>query len=222
MKKTFTLILAVAAILFSSCKKDSKKIPANSATYDSYFPLTASSTWKYLVTEADGSDTLTVILTGATTVINGKTYYAANSVYQKMGGSIGYFFGANHLYGSISSNQAVNLTIEFQFLNDNTAAGYSWISSPTENGLVNGVPARAVNTIKEVNISKTVGGKTFNNVIHTEVDLQYNYGAGYESSAVYEFYFAKEVGMIENLTVISGSIYEKESIISYNIAPALL
>ena len=184
--------------------------------------MASASTWKYLVTGASGIDTLTVKFTGATTVINGKTYYNANSIYQKMGGSIGYFFGANHLYGTISSNAAAGLTIEFQFLNDTTAAGHSWISSPTANGLVNGVPARTVNTIKEVNISKTVGGITFKNVIHTEIDLQYDYGGGYESSAVYEFYFAKGVGMIENATIISGNIYEMESIINDDPAPAVL
>lgn len=222
MKKTYTLILAVAAIFISSCKKDSKKIPANNSTYNSYFPLTSASTWKYLVTGAGVNDTLMVQLIGAATAINGKVYYNTNSMYQKMGSSVGYFFRSNHLYGSNSSNAAAGLTIEFQFLNDTAAAGRNWISSPTVNGLVNGVHARTVNTIKEVNISKTVGGKIFNNVIHTEVDLQYNYGAGYESSALYEFYFAKGVGMIENETIIAGNIYEMESIINDDRTPAAL
>lgn len=222
MNKTFTLILVIAAIFISSCKKDSKKNMAASSTYNDYFPLTANSTWKYLVTGAGGSDTLTVKLTGPATVIGKKIYYNTNSMYQKIGGSVGYFFRANHLYGSNSSNATAGLTIEFEFLNDTTAAGHSWISLPTVNGLVNDVPARTVNTIKEVNISKTVGRKIFTNVIHTEVDLQYNYGEGYESSAVYEFYFAKGVGMIENSTIISGNIYEKESIISYDIVPVVL
>ncbi|BAU52504.1 hypothetical protein [Mucilaginibacter gotjawali] len=222
MKKTFTLILAVAVIFISSCKKDSKNNPASSSTNNDYFPLTSNSAWKYLVTGAGGSDTLTVKLTGSATVIDGKTYYNTNSMYQKMGTSVGYFFRQNHLYGSNSSNATAGLTIEFEFLNDTAAAGHSWISLPTVNGLVNSVPARTVNTIREVNISKTVGGKIFTNVIHAEVDLQYNYGRGYESSAVYEFYFAKGVGMIENSTFISGNMYETESIISYDISAVLI
>ncbi|MDR3695692.1 hypothetical protein [Mucilaginibacter sp.] len=221
MKKIFTLILAFAALFISSCKKDSKQNPVTNSTDNDYFPLTSNSTWKYLVTGAGGSDTLTVKLGVGATVINGKTYYNTNSMYQKMGGNVGYFFRKNHLYGSNSSNATAGLTIEFEFLNDTTAAGHSWISLPTVNGLLNSVPVRTVNTIKEVNISRTIGGKTFTNVIHAEVDLQYDYGGGYESSAVYEFYFARGIGMIENTTNISGNIYEKESIISYDIAPAL-
>jgi len=222
MKKNLLLIFAATAIFASGCKKDSKKPTTDLSVADSYFPLTSASTWKYAVTGAGGSDTLAVKITGATTLINGKTYYNATSVYQQMGSSIGYFFGANHLYGTRGSNAMAGLTIEFQFLNDTTAAGHKWISSPTETGEVNGVPARTVNTIKEVNASKTVGGKIFSNVIHSRVDLQYNYGSGFESAAIYDFYFAKGVGKIESATTIYGSVYETETIVSYHIAPMLL
>jgi len=221
MKKTFILILAAGTIWMSSCKKDAKKIPAGYSIDDSYIPLTAFSTWSYLVTGTDGNDTLTVKLTGAATVINGKTYYNANSTYRRKGSGAGYFFRANHLYGSLASNTAAGLSVEFEFLNDTTPTGESWISAPTDDGMLNGVPVRTVNTIKEVNVSKRVGDQTFTNVIHSEVNLQYNYGAGYENSAVYEFYFAKGVGMIEKITILSGDIYEMENIVSYNIAHPL-
>ena len=74
-----------------------------------------------------------------------------------------------------------------------------------------------VNTIKEKNTTKVVNGKTFTNVIHTQVDLQYDLGGGFQSVAVYDIYLAKGVGMIESDTSIQGSPYDVSTLTSYSI-----
>jgi hypothetical protein len=222
MNKNLLLVLIVAAAFAGGCKKESKTNPTATTTADSYFPLTSGSTWRYFVTAAGGNDTLAVKMTGATTNINGRTYYRAINTYQKMGSSTGYFFDAGNVYGSGASSAATGLSVEFQFLNDTATVGRSWLSSPTDDGMVNGVAARTLNTIVEKDIGKTIGGETFTGVIHTRVDLQYNYGSGFQSSTVYDFYFAKGVGMIESVTSISGKVYETETIVSYTINPSLL
>ena len=101
--------------------------------------------------------------------------------------------------------------------NDSKAVGDTWTTTPTDNGTISGFPARTVNTIKEKGITKVVNGKTFTDVIHTQVDLQYNLGSGFTSTALYDFYLAKGVGMIETDTSVSGNIYEKETITDYSI-----
>jgi hypothetical protein len=222
MNKNVLLILTVAAIGAGSCKKESNAHAAIDSTADSYFPLTSGSTWKYAVTGAGGNDMLTVKMTGATITINGRTYYKSTNSYQKKGSSTGYFFDASHIYGKGAANTDAGLAIEFKFLNDTAAIGQSWTHSPTDDGMINGIPARTVNTIVEKDIGKTIGGETFTGVIHTRVDLQYNYGSGFQSSAVYDFYFARGVGLIETDTSFSGAVYEKETIVSYAINPSLL
>lgn len=119
------------------------------------------------------------------------------------------------LYCRQSPGYGIN--IELHVGNDTKAAGYSWTTTPTADGLVNGFPARMINTIKEKGISKVINGKTFNNVMHTQVDLQYDVGTGFESYSIYDLYLAKGIGMIESDTGISGTIYDKETILSYNI-----
>jgi hypothetical protein len=104
-----------------------------------------------------------------------------------------------------------------QIFNDAIAAGNSWTSLPTDNGKVNGVPAKTINTIIGLNISKVINGKTFTNMVHTQVDLQYDYGSGYESSAVYDYYLAKGIGMVELDSTFLGSLLETETIVDYTV-----
>jgi hypothetical protein len=156
-------------------------------------------------------------MTGGTTAINGKTYYNATSVSSKSGTSDGYFYAGNHAFSTRGSNAAAGLTIELQLGMDNQAAGYTWTTTPTDGGEINGYPAKTINTIKETNINKTVNGKQFSNVIHTQVDLQYNLGDGFESFAIYDIYLAKGVGMIEMDSQIYDTVVDVQTITDYTI-----
>jgi hypothetical protein len=214
MKKTLSILVIGGALLAAGCSK-SKNNPSPSS--DSYLPVTSGSTWIYNDVIGGANSPLTITMTGAKAVFNGKTYYAATSSSSARGTSTGYFYADNHAYSFRATSAAVSVTVELQMGNDAQNVGYTWTTSPSDNGLIDGVPAQTVNTIKEKNITKVVNGKTFSNVIHTQIDLQYDLGGGFESLAIYDIYLAKGIGMIENDTSISGSPYEVETITDYNV-----
>jgi hypothetical protein len=214
MRNKILMLIISGAMLAAGCSK-SKNNPSPSS--DSYLPVTSGSTWTYNDVVNGSTSQLTVTMTGATTAFNSKTYYNGTSSSTAKGNSTGYFYAANHGYAIRATSAAAGLTIELQMGNDAQAVGYTWTTTPSDNGTVNGVPAQTVNTIKEKNVTKVVNGKTFTNVIHTQVDLQYNLGTGFQSVAIYDFYLAKGVGLIETDTSVSGSPYELQTITNYTI-----
>lgn len=215
MKKILSILILGGAMLIAGCSK--KNNPGPSASADSYLPVSSGSTWTYNDVMGGNTSQLTITMTGATSVINGKTYYTGTSASSTRGTSTGYFYAANHSYSFRATSATASITIELQMGNDEQGVGYSWTTTPTDNGTINGVSAKTVNTIKEKNITKVVNGKTFTNVIHTQVDLQYDLGTGFQSVVTYDIYLAKGVGMIENDTSVSGSPYEVETITGYTV-----
>jgi len=216
VKKPLLIIIAIAAVFAAGCKKsDNNPAPSGS---DSYLPVTSGTKWTYLDDTNGSSESTTMTVTGTTATFNGKTYYGMAQVSPSKGTKPGYFYSANHSYALRATTTAAGgLTVEIQLGNDAQAAGYSWTTSPTDNGTVQGAPARTINTIKEKNISKTVSGKSYANVIHTQVVLQYDVGTGFETAATYDIYLAKGIGMVEIDTVIPGGFVEKQTLTSYTI-----
>ncbi|HJP62295.1 MAG TPA: hypothetical protein VJ844_02580 [Mucilaginibacter sp.] len=213
MKKGLLPVLFFAAFCFSACKKDHGVLPSGG----NYLPVTEGSTWKYSYASDGGTtDTLVLKMVGGTTQINGKTYYNVLSTY-KQGASQGYFYAGNHIYSTRSIAVGSNVAMEFQMLNDTASVGYRWISNPTDDGMIDGKPARTVNTIVEKNISRTVNGITFPHVIHTRVQLQYDSGSGFLPTVTYDFYLAKDVGLIENDSNTLDTFYETETLFNYTI-----
>jgi hypothetical protein len=212
MTRGLLSVFAVFIFCCFGCKKEANKSPANGE----YLPLTDGFTWKYDYASDGGStDTLIVKMTGGTTVINSKTYYNAASTY-KQGTSLGYFYAGNHTYATRTTDNGAG-SIELQLLNDTASVGYTWVASPTDNGMVGAYPAQTVNTIKEKNITRTLNGITFTNVIHTQVQLQYNFGAGFETTITYDFYLAKGIGLIENDANTLNTLYETETLFDYTV-----
>jgi len=202
-------------MLIASCSK--KNNPGPSASADSYFPVSSGSSWNYNIVANGTTSQLTITMTGATSLIAGKTYYAFTSNSSTQGTTSGFFYAANHSYALHASSVINHIVMELQLGNDEQNAGYTWTTNPTDNGAINGVPAKTVNTIKEKNVTKVENGKTFNNVIHTQVDLQYDLGTGFQSVAIYDIYLAKGVGMIEIDATVSGLPYEVQTITGYTI-----
>ena len=213
MKSGLKAVLFLAVFCFFSCKKDKNEAPS----LNDYLPLTNGSAWKYSYASDGGStDTLTITMTGGTTRINGKTYYNVTSTY-KQGFSLGYFYAGNHFYATRTVALGSNVAMEFQLLNDTASVGYHWISSPTDDGTVSNIPAQTINTIMEKGISRVENGRTFSGVIHTRVELQYNYGSGYQTYITYDFYLAKGVGLIESDANTLDSFFETENLFDYTI-----
>lgn len=213
MKRGPLLLLIAIYFCILGCKKDKNIAPASIG----YLPLTDGSVWKYnYVSDGGTTDTLTIMMTGGTTQINGKTYYNATSTY-KQGASMGYFYAGNHLYATRTVAAGSNVAMEFQLLNDTASVGYKWLTSPTDDGEVSGTPAQTINTIMEKGISRMVNGHEYPGVIHTQVQLQYNTGSGFQTYITYDFYLAKGVGLIESDANTLDEFYETETLFDYTI-----
>jgi hypothetical protein len=205
MRKYLLLLLLPALTFLNSCQKVTGVSPT--WTGSTYQPVTANSYWKYTATTNGQVGNSVTTITGATATFNGKTYYtSSNTSDQYTGVQPGYFYADNHVYSLRASTLVYGVTIDMVYLNDALAVGATWTSKITDDGLVNGVPAQTIGTITESGITKTVSGKTFSNVKHSTIQLQYDYGlgSGYATYAVYDYYVAQNIGIIEIDTSISA------------------
>lgn len=214
--KKYLLVIIAGAMLAAGCKSKNDPKPASS---NSYFPVTSGSTWNYDDKVGNAaSSTLIITMTGQTATINSKKYYTATSTSSATNTTTtGYYYATDHSFAIRATNAKAAVTIELQLGNDSLAVGTTWTTTPTDNGTISGFAARTINTVKEKGITKVVNGKTYTDVLHTQVDLQYNLGLGFTSTAIYDFYLAKGVGMIETDTSVNGASYETETLTSYTI-----
>lgn len=217
MKKYLLIILPLIALCYAGCKKDAPKGNGAPPAADSFLPVTAGSSWTYFIHTKYSSDTVTVKMSANNVTMNGKKYYTAIANSERFGSSGIYFYEANHVYAIYDFNNYANAILELQLYNDTATINHGWISSPTDNGKVGNTPIRTVSTIVDKNGTKVFSGKTYTNVIHTTVDVQYDLGAGYESTYVYEYYLVKGIGIIGYTATGLGESLENEGIISYDI-----
>lgn len=242
MKKPILIALTAFLLLFSACsmkevidpvtgelnngvKNTSGNTGTNSgdssavSSANSYQPTSDGSTWVYDNKVIGGGTTqVTIKMTGGTTIFGGKTYYNASSTSPGQLPSNGYFYNDSNIYIVRSTSPAVpGLVINMQYLDTRLKVGETWSNPATDNGSINGIPAKMVGTIMEIGVNKTVGDKTFNNVIHIQIDLQYDYGTGFQSAMLYDYYVAKGVGMIEQDSKVGGNDFNKQTLVSYTI-----
>lgn len=215
MKKILLTLPFAALIALAGCKKDSSNKPTTLP--DSYWPLTPGSSWTYKDVAGTSTTSYTVNMTGGTSTINDKKYYITTAV--KYGTNIiNYVYEGNHIYALRAAFASLGGTsLEFQVCNDGEPAGFTWTTQPSDDGFINGVAAQTVNKVVSTNGNRTVNGKTYGNVIHMQVDLQYDFGGGFESAAIYDFYLAKGVGLIESDTSSEGTSIDSSTLTSYTV-----
>jgi hypothetical protein len=215
MRKNLLVILAVTSIALASCKKDSPIKPSGPAS-DSYWPLTPGNSWTYKDAIGAGLSSFTITMTGDTRFMNNKTYYASSSLKNGVN-TISYICEAGHIYTLRDTLAYLGTSLELPLCDDSHPAGYTWTVQPTDDGAIEGVPAQAVNQIISADGTMTVNGNHYSHIIHTEVELQYDMGAGFETVAVYDFYLAKGIGMIEADTSSGGDLIESETLTGYSV-----
>jgi hypothetical protein len=209
MKKNlhFVITLFISCILFGSCKKDSPDNgpdPVVSTTSDTYQPLTTGSYWKYASTGLS-TGTTEMTITANTKTFNGKKFQLVTVKSNSNTAPVGYYYANNHVY-TLRQETGGYGYLQFTYLKDNAAVNASWKESVTDNGTLNGVPAQMIGKIIAKAITKTVAGKTYKDVIHTKVQLQYAlYSSTYETFGNYDYYIAKGIGIIEIDSDLSGS-----------------
>lgn len=200
LKQTLATLAAICltSVLFTACTKDTLVLKGGGETTgdSSYQPLAVGTNWKY-ATDYPNTDTTIMTVTSATKTFNGKAYHVIQSQSKADGSASVYYYNNKHLYNYRASSDGVG-DLDFVYLNDTAKVNYTWTSPVTDDDTLSGMPAHTIGKIVEKGISKTIEGKTYKDVIHTSLDLQYAiYSSSYTSFATYDFYVAKGVGIIE-------------------------
>lgn len=230
MKKLIPITLISVSLFLSACglkdivgpkaasNSNSNSSPGGTTNSDSYQPVVKGSTWTYSV-EAFGfpAGNATISITGDVQTINNTTFFKSQTI--NPGGDTQFSFCGSR--GNLFLNYDPDTRIEQPYLDISKPAGASFntaVNDPNNPG----VPARYVTTIVEKDVTKTINSRSFKNVIHTRVEMQYDYGSGYVAETVEELYVAKGVGIVEWDTsaaflTSTPSLVSKLIIVSYDI-----
>jgi hypothetical protein len=196
MKKNLLPVCIVCSItiLFSYCKKDTAEPAA-----PNFSPLTPGTNWNYKYTEGTASSTFKLTVTNRDTVANSKTYKVITS----SDGTTNYMSKVNNDYYRFASFPAIGVNnFEELYLKDNKAVNDTWTGMASFSYLGASVTANLTYTIKEIGVSRTVGGTAFNKVTHVRLDIALfgtNAGGG-------DFYYQDGVGLIEDAILVTPPI----------------
>ncbi|HLN95880.1 MAG TPA: hypothetical protein VK183_09605 [Flavobacterium sp.] len=223
-------ILMIAAVCAVSCEGDIEPIgsqttdpnnptnPTNPSSGD-YWPMALNNKWEF---NNDGTAQPPMTIVG-TDQFGGKTYYRYdNFVGQSLGGSTfgGNIWtnktGANYYLRAKVSIPATDITpaidispIEFIVLKDNLPVGGTWTETVSQTTTIEGLPpvpstVESTGTIMEKDISVTVNGVVYNNVIAVKI-VQNSLG---ETTENY-YWYAKDIGLIKYRNYIASEPYDE-------------
>jgi hypothetical protein len=176
---------AICIMILGSCKKKTETI------IEDYLPLTVGSNWTY--TSNGVSNKLTV--TNKDTVALGRTY----KVLSNSNGANQYQAKAGTEYYRLASFQGVLPAFDELYLKSDQDVNGTWqLAIPI---VVSGftIYVNSKYTITEKGVSKTVQGKTYNDVVHVHQD--FNSPLGNNGTA--DWYYAKGIGLISSLVAIT-------------------
>jgi hypothetical protein len=214
-KPGIAIILFLPSFYLLSCQKEVDRNTLSPAggnggagnnTQGSFHPTSAGSWWKYKDTATGSTSTSTIV--NRTKTINGILYTAIvgeNSA-QKDTAWIASPQPNYYMYEKgTSPNTGASYDVTFHYLNDTASVGYNWQYTA---GQGNGFTAYIQTIIVERNINMTVGGKSFNNVIHTRLIWSYDILGTVMEVMSYDYFIAKGVGIIkvrsEGQNLLSG------------------
>jgi len=196
-------ILLIATLAFAGCQKEIEDPSSstnnngnnngNNNTQDSYHPLSVGSWWKWK-DSASGSVTTNTVLS-ITKTINNITF---NGMLGSANGRLDTGWAAspkpNYYYAAKGASPAgATFDLLFHYLNDTAAVGYTWEYNA---GQGNGFTAKMKTTIIAKNLSLSVEGKNYTNVIQTRMLMSYDiFGTPMEFGS-YDYFVAKGVGII--------------------------
>lgn len=188
---------------------------------DSYFPSTKNSYWKYKTT---GYYTLenTTTATGTTKDVNGITYGIYNSVNTGSPSAEVLYGTKDHNYYMLaqgsSPNSGASFDLNFLYTNDEKVVGGTWEHNA---GQGNGFTALTPGKIVEKGISLTVNNKSYSDVIHSQILLQYVILGDTMTFTTYDFYIAKGVGIVRTISngdpIWGGGISTTTDLMEYSI-----
>jgi hypothetical protein len=209
MKKKILLpVIALALISTIGCKKevssdritatDNEQSNAEAAT-STYLPLTAGTYWVYNNQSGDKVKQSKLTVLNLKKTINFKAYTAVKTV-QENNTDTSYYNQTLHNYYLFAGNDATGdkaVGIEILFLKDDVSVGTSW---KIDAGTVQGNVLTCRGKILQKNISITVNGKTYNNVIHSYVEINKRVLLLNITLLKQDYYVAPNIGIIKTVS----------------------
>ena len=223
------LTLFVLSLAFTTVSCDNEPVdPAldlsaggGGSSSGDYWPTAINNEW---IMERDGValDPIKIIGTGS---FGGQTYYKfapqSGSGSTTSGSATTWLNKSNGVYKLKTDDININaggLTgtqtgYEFIILKDNIAVGQSWNGSYTQTTTYTGIPSITLTinysgTILAKNVSATVDGETYNDVIKVSFVQNTTMPGAPPTTINSEYWFAKDVGIIKSVTNNSGVILE--------------
>ncbi len=199
------LLLAVS-IFIAGCSKEintkpviaaDNEISSVTATTETYLPLTTGTAWSYTNTTNGVGDQSKLTVLNRKRTFNGKSYTAVNTYKDRKNDTI-YYNQTSHkyyIYTKEETGDADAVDLEILFLDDNLAVGKTWQQKA---GSANGVKLKCYGKIMQKNISLKVNGTTYNNVIHSYVEVRKPVTFFYIVVYKQDYYVAKGIGIIKN------------------------
>jgi len=202
------LIIPVFLFLMAGCTKE-VEYNYNQATASNmeeskaaatYLPLKTGTYWKYTnQTDSNDPQTSTLSVLNLKKNYKGKTYTAVKTVRGRSEDTI-YYSKTGHsyyIYTNESTPDASDMNLEILYLKDNAGANATWSASA---GTAAGTSLTYYGKIIEKNMSIKVNGVTYDNVIHTYIEIRKPILFFYIVVAKQHYYIAKNIGIIKNVS----------------------
>jgi hypothetical protein len=201
MKNKFLTLIAISALFFTACKTESVT-PTDGAEKGDYQSFTSGSAWTYRTTThipgtngQNDVETSVITMTSGIYYMDNKIFHKATSVTDNDPNKVPVYYGLNdNVYSMREVDETTGEQFTLPYLNADLAAGANWTTIASIPGSATQVQLKT--TIIDKAIIKTVLGKTYPNVIHSQVDVQYKINNVFQTTLTYDFYVAKSVGMI--------------------------
>lgn len=199
--KRFLLLLITACII--SCKEDSPIFPEgfgpNQPNVVTYQPMFNSASWVYTHSTDFGSSTQIQNMPGNKINFGGKAFYeAVNLSLEDSTIEKSYFSIKNHIYTLRSESTDFQMGLELEYLNDTAKVNHTWSRDFLDDSESEETRIKRITTvILGKDMTKTVHGKTYKNVIHTRLTVSISGMDDFEEVARYDFYIAKAIGIIQ-------------------------
>lgn len=193
--KKFLVALSIAAIVFPSCKKDESS--SGGVVSDSFSPGKAGSSWTYQSTST-GEYTLT--MSNKDTTINGRVY----NIYNSTTGANEYRAkDGNNYYRFFSIPTLLDAGLEELYLKSDVDEGGGWKVEQDIN--FGGVPPKVIFQYNIVTKggTKTVLGKTYNNVTRVGLVVSVKNGPIASQTGNGTFYYSPDAGIISYKLLIT-------------------
>lgn len=184
--------VAVMSIVFTySCKNSDSPVTISSNEKESYYPISTGSVWNY--TGDYGNYTVTVV---GDSTFNNKVYKKKRYVYDT---DIEYGISRRENLSILSPITDENHEIrDILVLRDDLKIDEEWDYKSISSG---GVPTPVwyKHYVEDTNATRMVLGKEYTNVLKIYTESYVNFTGSYELAITFVSYYAKGIGLIEEI-----------------------